>query len=139
MNGTVKCAECGGNKCQKVSDNKYRCLYCGSTFVSHADPVPPAAERAVPPPQVVYIERPSQTPSYQAPIRKSDKSRSVALLLAFFFGGLGIDWFYLGKTTAGVLCVLFCWTGIPLIVGLIHCIVLLFTSDEQFDRQYNYW
>ncbi len=137
MNESLKCSECGGNKCQRVSGNTYRCLYCGSTFTTKTDPVPPAMPQVMPPPQVVYIDHQRQAAPYQ-PIRKSEKKKSTALLLTFFLGWLGIEWFYLGETTTGILCVLFFWTGIPFLVALVHFIILLCTSNEQFDRQYNY-
>lgn len=29
---TYICPECGGDKCTRVSKDRYRCLYCGATF-----------------------------------------------------------------------------------------------------------
>jgi len=66
------------------------------------------------------------------------KSKVVAGVLAILLGGLGIHKFYLGKLGQGVLYLLFSWTGIPSIIGLIEGILYLFKSDEEFNRQYNY-
>jgi len=35
-------------------------------------------------------------------VEKSDKSKTVAILLSFFLGGLGVDRFYLGYTGLGI-------------------------------------
>ena len=49
----------------------------------------------------------------------SGRSRGVAALLAIFLGSLGIQYFYLGKSTAGIisLIVSLCTCGIPSIYG----------------------
>jgi len=65
------------------------------------------------------------------------KSKVVAGVLAILLGGLGVHKFYLGKLGQGVLYLLFSWTGIPSIIGLIEGILYLFKSDEEFNREYN--
>jgi TM2 domain-containing membrane protein YozV len=65
------------------------------------------------------------------------KNKLAAALLAIFLGGLGIHKFYLGKVGAGILYILFCWTGIPEIVGVIEGILMLLMSDADFNAKYN--
>ena len=65
-----------------------------------------------------------------------DKSRTAALLLCFFLGGLGIHKFYLGSTGGGVLYLLLCWTGIPSCLAFIEFFILLFTSNQSFAKKY---
>lgn len=141
MNETIKCQECGGSKCQNVSGTTYRCLYCGSTFtVKPPSSVPPEqpVATAAPQPQVIYINQPAPAvPHYQTQPIRGNKDKATALLLTFFLGGLGIQWFYLGKNFTGVVSLLTCWTGIPSIIALVQFFVLLCTSREEFDRQYN--
>lgn len=67
----------------------------------------------------------------------SGRNRFVAAILAFVLGGLGIQWFYLGKTMNGVLSLLFCWTFIPSFISFIHFILLLLSSDDAFNAKYN--
>lgn len=61
----------------------------------------------------------------------------IYVLLAIFLGGFGINWFYVGKTMAGVLSLIFCWCGIPAIISFIHAILVLIRGPEDFDMKYN--
>jgi len=64
------------------------------------------------------------------------KSKVVAALLAFFLGGIGGHKFYLGQIGWGLIYLVFCWTGIPVIVAFIELIIYLVMSDEEFARKY---
>ena len=64
------------------------------------------------------------------------KSRVAAILLAFFLGGFGAHKFYLGKTVAGILYLVFCWTIIPSIIAFVEFIIYLTMSDEAFAQKY---
>ncbi len=64
------------------------------------------------------------------------RSRLAAGLFGIFLGGLGIHKFYLGKVWQGVFYVLFCWTMIPSIAGLIEGILYLTMSDAEFAARY---
>lgn len=65
-----------------------------------------------------------------------NKSRVTAALLAFFVGGIGIHKFYLGRTGAGILYLLFCWTFIPAFIAFIEFIIYLTMSDDAFAAKY---
>lgn len=65
------------------------------------------------------------------------KSKSTAGLLSFFFGGLGVHRFYLGQTGLGFLYLVFCWTFIPAILGLIDAIIFWTMSEDKFNNKYN--
>jgi len=71
--------------------------------------------------------------------RLTGKRKSTALLWAIFLGGFGAHKFYLGRTGWGVIYLLFCWTGIPVIISLIEVIVLILMSETEFNRKYNYY
>lgn len=64
------------------------------------------------------------------------KSKVAAGLLAMFLGGVGVHKFYLGKPLMGLLYLLFCWTGIPAIVGFVEGIIYLTKSDEDFAAKF---
>jgi TM2 domain-containing membrane protein YozV len=73
----------------------------------------------------------------QPAINKSIKNKTLAAILALFLGGLGIHKFYLGKTAAGILYLLFCWTLIPAILAFVDFLILIFMSDNNFNVKYN--
>lgn len=65
------------------------------------------------------------------------KNQSTAGVLAILIGGLGIHKFYLGKGVQGILYLLFCWTFIPPILGIIEGIRYLTMEEEKFNAIYN--
>ncbi|HEX9953223.1 MAG TPA: TM2 domain-containing protein [Rubricoccaceae bacterium] len=71
--------------------------------------------------------------------RSSDRDRTTAAVLALvslFLGGVMLHKFYLGRTGAGILSLLFFWTGIPWIASLVHLVRFLTMDDEQFEDRY---
>lgn len=64
------------------------------------------------------------------------KSKSTAGILAILLGSVGAHKFYLGKIGLGVVYLLFCWTGIPGIIGLIEGILYLTKTEDEFQRKY---
>ncbi len=65
------------------------------------------------------------------------RSRTTAILLALFLGGIGIHKFYLRRPIQGVLFLLFSWTFMPAIIALVDVLLLCFMSQVTFDRKYN--
>lgn len=105
---------------EPVDEQKMKyCWKCGSEIVYEAEICPKCGVRVMN--QKVRIVK--------------DKSRIAAALLAIFFGGLGIHKFYLGRWT-GIFYLMFCWTFIPAIIGLIEGLGYLITSDEEFTREF---
>lgn len=66
------------------------------------------------------------------------KEKVVAGLLAIFLGWLGIHYFYLGKTTAGILTIVLsaCTCGIWSLLMLVQGILMLTMSDADFEEKY---
>ena len=50
-------------------------------------------------------------------------NKIVYCILAFFLGGIGVHKFYAGKTSTGILFILFCWTFIPSFIAFVDFIV----------------
>lgn len=64
------------------------------------------------------------------------KSKVVAGILGILLGGLGAHKFYLGRIGQGILYLLFCWTGIPAIIGFIEGILYLVQNEQSFAMKY---
>jgi len=65
------------------------------------------------------------------------KKRITAGLLAIFLGSFGAHKFYLKKNKEGIIYLLFCWSLIPTIIGLIEGIIYLSQTDEKFNYETN--
>lgn len=66
---------------------------------------------------------------------KNPKSRISASLMSLFLGSFGIQFFYLEAWGWGLLSIIFCWTYIPTIAGLILGIRYLCMSDKEFEKK----
>ena len=121
---TNKCHNCGSTEYINCSDGTIRCRLCG-TVVGHANTnnFSSNASRGI--------------SNIGNNISTGTKNKVVAILLAFFFGGIGGQYFYLRRYVQGAVCLLFFWTYIPAIWGLVHGIILLSMSDDEFNFKYN--
>lgn len=56
----------------------------------------------------------------------------IAAILAFALGTFGVQWFYLGDYRKGIRRLIFFWTGIPTIIGLMEGVMFLgrFVRDD---------
>ena len=64
-------------------------------------------------------------------------SKRIAFaLFAIFLGGIGVHKFYVKENTWGVIYLLFCWTYIPAILGIIEGIIALSSTDKEFCEKY---
>lgn len=63
------------------------------------------------------------------------KNKYIAALLSLFLSGYGLHKFYLKNSTSGLFYILFCWTLIPSIIGIIEAIRFFAMSQEKFDMK----
>lgn len=64
------------------------------------------------------------------------KNRSVAILLALFLGWMGAHRFYLGHGGVGLIYLLFSWTGIPMLLGIVEALIYAVTPEVDFQMKY---
>lgn len=73
----------------------------------------------------------------QPVVATGGRNKIVAAVLAILLGWLGAHKFYLGQMGMGVLYLVFFWTGIPFVVGIIEGVIYLSMSDAAFHSKYN--
>lgn len=137
------CPQCGA----PIDPGAGACKFCGEKLAVQqaAQQLNQQAvqQQAAPQPQTVYVQQPiyvqQPQPQYVTAINPAwpIKSKVVAGILAILLGGIGIHKFYLGKIGSGILYILFCWTGIPAVIGLIEGIMYLCSNDENFQLKHH--
>jgi hypothetical protein len=67
----------------------------------------------------------AQSQQVAAPIYASGKvvNKVAYVVFAILLGGIGLHKFYSGKIGMGILYLIFCWTSIPSIIGLVEGII----------------
>jgi TM2 domain-containing membrane protein YozV/rubredoxin len=133
---TYKCPKCGFLIDTDQIGGNITCPQCGTQFPIAADQQPPQFN------QPQGQQAPYQQPAYQRGVfdaGPSGKSRGVAGLLAIFLGYLGIQYFYLGKSTAGIIFLLVGLISCGSITGIVSLIqgIMMFTmTEEAFEQKY---
>lgn len=57
-------------------------------------------------------------------------------ILAILLGGVGVHFFYAGKNGYGILSILFSWTFVTSIIGIVLGIMALCSSEEEFQKKF---
>ncbi len=119
-----QCPNCG----QYTDDFSRFCGSCGHNFSqTNGQPTPPP-----------YNAGGSYTDNAFDACGPEGKSRGIAALLAIFLGGLGIHYFYLGKTNAGIISIILTVVtcGLWQTVMFIQGIVMLCMTNAQFREKF---
>lgn len=126
----INCKECG----QEISDNASVCPHCGAPVIK--DVYCPKCGTKVP--ENIQFCPTCGNPIARAAKPAGAKDKTVAGILAIFLGTLGIQYFYLGKTTAGILTIVIslCSCGLWSLLMFIQGILMLTMSDEVFNEKY---
>ncbi len=143
MYATRKCPRCGS----EIPAASTRCQYCGSD-------IPPqygnqsSYQQGGPQPQSYYgsnynsMEEQRFLGNELFANSPEGKSRGLTALLAFFFGSIGVQYFYVGKNTAGIIfllaTLLTCGIAgaITGVIALIQFIILLCINNVEFRQRY---
>src|SRR3984885_7793399 len=73
---------------------------------------------------------------FYAEYERARKDEMMGVLLALFLGAFGIHHFYLRRNTAGILYLIFFWTGITAILGDLVCRLLPETIPHYTTASY---
>lgn len=131
--GEKTCPQCGA----PIDPGATECKFCGEKIVTQQAAQQINTQQATfaqPQPQVI-IQQAAPQQIYVSGINPAwpIKSKTAAGVLAILLGGLGVHKFYLGKIGMGILYLLFCWTGIPSVIGLVEGIMYLCSNNENFQ------
>lgn len=69
----------------------------------------------------------------------NNPNRVTAGILAILLGDFGVQHFYTGQVVRGILDIVFCWTGIPAIIGIIEGIIWLTEDDAAWAARVAGW
>lgn len=80
------------------------------------------------------------TPGNNYYVPSSGKDKTAAGILAILLGGLGVQYFYLGKIGAGFITIMLTLVtcGLWSIITLVQGILMLTMSEQEFDAKYVY-
>jgi TM2 domain-containing membrane protein YozV len=107
----ITCPECE----KQISNRAKACPYCGVPICDE--------DQAICSNQQVSV------------VVKSQRSRGIAILLAIFLGSIGAHRFYIGHYGVALLYLLFSWTLIPAVIGLIEGVILIIMSETSFQEK----
>ena len=149
MATTYKCPNCGNTVILERPVDNITCPYCNTLFNTATNQQPPQFGGNQ---QQYGQQQPNGQPQYgyQQPYRSNDvfaegpsgKSRGIAALLAILVGAIGVHYFYLGKTTPGIVflvaSLISCGilAAVTSIISLIQGIMMFTMSQQEFEDKY---
>lgn len=129
------CPECGKQYSTQEKVSRVKCPYCGAeTNVSYSDQEPSQWQQ--------FGQQTARTVDDVFSNGPSGRSRGIAGLLAILVGAIGVHYFYIGKTGAGVVFLLATLLSCGLlgvvteIVSLIQGILFFTSTQEEFESRW---
>ena len=133
---TYRCPRCGAQFSTPNPVSTAHCPNCGADFNTQQQ------QQGYQQQQYGYQQPPQQPSNDLFTPGPSGKSRGVAGLLAILVGTLGIHYFYLGKTTMGIVFLLISLLSCGIlatviaVVSIIQGIIMLTIAQAEFERRY---
>ena len=132
------CPECGKQYSTQEKVNRVKCPYCGAeTNVSYGQEQSNFQEQFR-----QFGDQASAAMDDVFSNGPSGKSRGIAGLLAILMGWCGLHYFYIGKTSAGVLFLLIAILScgilatITTIVSIIQGVLFFTSTQEEFESKW---
>lgn len=133
------CPECNRQYSTQEKVSRVKCPYCGAeTNVSYSEQQGTNYQEQ----WRQFGEQASAVVDDVFSNGPSGRSRGVAGLLALFLGGVGLHYFYMGKTNAGVIflvaTLLTCGLlgVITQIISIIQGVLFFTSTQEEFERRW---
>jgi len=82
----------------------------------------------------VTIDNYLQTRNYYPNGKRVNKGAYI--LVAILLGGLGFHKFYAGKISAGIIYLIFCWTLVPAVIGIIEGLLAIGKPADETGNIY---
>ncbi len=135
------CPECGKQYSTQEKVNRVKCPYCGAeTNVSYSQQEQPNFQEQ----WKQFGDQASAAMDDVFSNGPSGKSRGVAGLLALFLGGLGLHYFYMNKTNAGVVFLLVTLLScgilgiVTQIISIIQAVLFFTSTQQEFEQKWVY-
>ena len=129
------CPECGKQYSTQEKVNRVKCPYCGAeTNVSYSDQQQTQWQQ--------FGNQASNAIDSVFNNGPSGKSRGIAGLLALFLGCVGLHYFYLNKTNAGVVFLIASLLScgvlavVTQIVSIIQAVLFFTSTQEEFELKW---
>lgn len=136
-----QCPECGKQYSTQEKVNRVKCPYCGAeTNVSYSQQEQSNFQEQF----RQFGDQASAAMDDVFSNGPSGKSRGVAGLLALFLGSLGLHYFYMNKTNAGVIFLLATLLScgilgiITQIVSIIQGVLFFTSTQQEFEQKWVY-
>ena len=130
-----QCPECGKQYSTQEKVNRVKCPYCGAeTNVSYSDQQQTQWQQ--------FGNHASNAIDSVFNNGPSGKSRGIAGLLALFLGCVGLHYFYLNKTNAGVVFLIASLLScgvlavVTQIVSIIQAVLFFTSTQEEFELKW---
>lgn len=141
-----QCSNCGSVN----ADDATFCVNCGTSISAMVKPSGVQIQQKIcanchKPINVTFstcpfcgaVQPSGYTETIGVPIQSGSHNKTTAGLLAILLGSFGVHKFYLGQGGQGFIYLIFCWTGIPGLAGIVEGIVYLTMNDMEFLQKYH--
>lgn len=131
---SIRCENCGA---PKKREDEGECPYCGTHYTyKEKENCSAQSSGQEDTRSHTYSRKYEESAAASYDITKHLSRRVIAAILAIVLGVFGAQHFYLKKYVWGVLSLVFFFTGVTAIIGLIQGVLWLLATDADFESRY---